>query len=279
MDLIWGVKIPMRDGVKLSATIYKPRDMQEPLPVVFTLTPYISDTYHSRAMYLAQNGYVFALVDVRGRGNSEGQFVPWENEARDGYDIVEWLAQQPRSNGKVAIRGASYGGFDQWAALKEIPPHLKTIVPAAAVYPALDFPFLKNIFYHDQMRWLTFSSGVTLQSSLIDDFHFWAEKNRELYMKHLPFKDLDQVVGNPSTHFQNWLKHPTPDAYWEKLVPTADQYNPTNVPILTITGHYDVAQRGAFQILSNAHEARRPGSDRKTLPRHRPVGPQWYRHI
>jgi putative CocE/NonD family hydrolase len=247
VDLIWDVKIPMRDGVKLNATIYKPKDMKEPLPVVFTLTPYIADTYHPRAMYFARNGYVFALVDVRGRGNSEGRFVPWENEARDGYDIVEWLAQQPWSNGKVAMWGGSYAGFDQWATLKEIPPHLKTIVPAAAAYAAVDFPFLKNIFSPYEMQWLTFTSGVTPQNNLFGEFPFWTEKNRELYMKHLPFKDLDQVVGNLSTHFQDWLKHPTPDAYWEKLAPSADQYKRINVPILTITGHYDGDQRGALQ--------------------------------
>jgi hypothetical protein len=49
IDLIWGVKIPMRDGVKLNAMVYKPKEMKEPLPVIFTLTPYISDTYHPRA--------------------------------------------------------------------------------------------------------------------------------------------------------------------------------------------------------------------------------------
>jgi hypothetical protein len=146
VDLTWGVQISTRDGVKLNATVYKPKDMKEPLPVIFTLTPFISDTYHPYGMYFAQNGYVFALVDVRGRGNSEGQFVPMENEARDGYDIVEWLAEQPWSNGKVAMWGGSYAGFDQWTTLKENPPHLKTIVPGAAGYCGVDFPFVKNIF-------------------------------------------------------------------------------------------------------------------------------------
>ncbi|MGA9908104.1 MAG: CocE/NonD family hydrolase, partial [Candidatus Sulfotelmatobacter sp.] len=68
VDLTWGVKIPMRDGVKLNATVYRPKDQKEGLPVIFELTPYISDNYHSRAYYFAQHGYVFALVDVRGRG-------------------------------------------------------------------------------------------------------------------------------------------------------------------------------------------------------------------
>ena len=68
-DLRWGVKIPMRDKVELNATLYLPKtpDGSPPkTPVIFTLTPYISDMYHARAAYFASHGYVFALVDVRG---------------------------------------------------------------------------------------------------------------------------------------------------------------------------------------------------------------------
>ncbi len=108
VDLIWGLKIPMRDGVQLNATVYKPKDMREPLPVIFDLTPYISDASHNRgAYYFAQNGYVSVMVDIRGRGNSGGEFDPRVNESRDGYDVVEWLARQPWSNGKVAMYGGS----------------------------------------------------------------------------------------------------------------------------------------------------------------------------
>ena len=88
----WGVKIPLRDGVKLNATVYTPRDQKAPAPCVFTLTPYISQSYHDRGMYFASHGYPFLTVDVRGRGNSEGQFRPLIQEARDGHDVVEWLA-------------------------------------------------------------------------------------------------------------------------------------------------------------------------------------------
>src|SRR5579859_5487524 len=101
VDMQWGVKIPLRDGVHLNATIYRPHEQKEPLPVIFTFTPYIGDSYLERATYFSRNGYVYALVDVRGRGNSEGRFEPFVNEGRDGYDTVEWLAKQPWCNGKV----------------------------------------------------------------------------------------------------------------------------------------------------------------------------------
>src|SRR5262245_2216924 len=141
VDIQWGVRIPMRDGVELAATLYRPAHQKEPLPVVFTLTPYIGDTYHPRAMYFARHGYVFALVDVRGRGSSGGAFDPFAQEARDGHDAVEWLARQSWSNGKVAMWGGSYAGYDQLATAKERPPHLATIVPAASAHPGVDFPY------------------------------------------------------------------------------------------------------------------------------------------
>lgn len=90
----WGVKIPLRDGVRLNATLYKPAGLKEPRPCLFTLTPYIGQTYHDRGMYFAAHGYPFLTVDVRGRGNSEGSFRPLIQEAKDGYDVVEWLAKQ-----------------------------------------------------------------------------------------------------------------------------------------------------------------------------------------
>ncbi|PYI41146.1 MAG: hypothetical protein DMC57_08655, partial [Verrucomicrobia bacterium] len=142
-DLRWAVKIPMRDKAELNATLYLPKSGNTTpgrTPVIFTLTPYISDSYHARAAYFASHGYAFALVDVRGRGNSTGDFEPFANDARDGHDLVEWFAKQPFCDGKVAMWGGSYAGFDQWATAKELPPHLTTIVPAAAAHPGLDFP-------------------------------------------------------------------------------------------------------------------------------------------
>src|SRR5438874_7428534 len=79
-DLRWAVKIPMRDAVELNATLYLPKPREGSAartPAIFTLTPYISDSYHARAAYFASHGYAFALVDVRGRGNSGGEFEPF----------------------------------------------------------------------------------------------------------------------------------------------------------------------------------------------------------
>ncbi|HWY49896.1 MAG TPA: CocE/NonD family hydrolase [Chthoniobacterales bacterium] len=248
-DIRWGVKIPLRDKVELNATLYLPKtpDGSVPkTPVVFTLTPYISDSYHARGAYFASHGYIFALVDVRGRGNSAGEFEPFANEPGDGHDVVEWLAQQPFCDGKVAMWGGSYAGFDQWATAKEFPPHLATIVPAAAAHPPLDYPSLDNIGETYDMQWFTFTSGKAGQQNLFGDSKFWRTKFLEAYKKHIAFSALDSFVGNPSQNFQRILKHPTADAYYDAMVPTQDQFKKLSLPILTITGQYDGDELGAM---------------------------------
>ncbi|MFL6583569.1 MAG: CocE/NonD family hydrolase [Chthoniobacterales bacterium] len=246
-DVKWAVKIPVRDGVELNATLYLPKQLGEQrLPVVFTLTPYISDTYHPRGAYFASNGYIFAIVDVRGRGNSGGEFEPFKNEDRDGHDIVEWFAKQPFCDGKVTMWGGSYAGFDQWATAKELPPHLATIVPVAAAHPGLDFPFTNNVGQTYDVRWLTYTSGRTPQVNLFGDTKFWQTKFLEAYRQHLPFKELDAFIGNPTAHFKRFVEHPTPDAYYDAMLPTAEQFRKMNVPILTITGQYDGDELGAM---------------------------------
>ena len=245
----WGVKIPMRDKVELNATLYLPKSPNASsarTPVIFTLTPYISDNYHARAAYFASHGYAFALVDVRGRGNSGGEFEPFANEARDGYDIVEWFAKQPFCDGKVTMWGGSYAGFDQWATAKELPPHLATIVPVAAAHPGLDFPFTNNVGIPYDMQWFTHTGGHTSQQNLFADSKFWRTKFLEAYKQYIPFRNLDTVIGYSSPNFQRVVAHPMVDGYYDAMVPTREQFARITLPILTITGQYDGDELGAL---------------------------------
>jgi putative CocE/NonD family hydrolase len=264
VELIWGEKIPMGDGVNLNATIYKPMGT-EPKPVIFTLTPYIADTYHPRAFYFAQHGYAFALVDCRGRGNSGGDFEPFANESSDGHDIVDWLAAQSWCDGSVTMWGGSYGGYDQWMTLKKCPLHLKTIVPVASAHAGVDFPFFKNVFFSYEIQWLTLTSGVSGNSSLFEEESFWIGKFREMYLNHAAFKDLDQIVGNLTTHFQIWIQHPTPDEYWDMMSLNQEDYDHIDLPILTITGHYDGDQPGALHYYQAHMASASPSRDQHYL--------------
>ena len=242
----WDVKIPLRDGVRLSATLYLPESLNEPAPALFTLTPYVAQRYHDYARYFASHGYPFLTVDVRGRGNSEGEFQPNFREGDDGYDVVEWLASQPYCNGRVAMWGGSYGGHAQWNTARKFPPHLVTIVPVASPYMGVDFPFRNNIFPTYVMRWLTLVAGRTSQETIFADHRFWSSQFQYWFERGVPFADLDRAIGNPSAIFREWISHPQPDAYWDRYNPTQEQYARLDLPILTITGIYDGDQPGAL---------------------------------
>ena len=246
VDFHWGVKIPMRDGVRLNATVYTPSNQPAPAPCIFTLTPYIAQSYHDRGMYFAAHGYPFLTVDVRGRGDSEGSYHPLIQEAHDGHDVVEWLATQPYCNGKVTMWGGSYAGYDQWVTAKEFPPHLATIVPVASPYAGVDFPMSGNIFYPYDMQWLTLTSGHASQDRIFGDSSFWVAKGRQWFESGRPFKNFDALLGNPSPIFQEWVSHPHQDEYWDSYNPTAEQYAKLSIPILTITGSHDGDQPGAL---------------------------------
>src|ERR1700678_1394142 len=187
MSFRLGVKVLMRDGVNLDATVYRVDAPSQATPCVFVLLPYISQVYYNVATYFASRGLTFVAVDSRGRGNSEGVFRPFIQEAKDGYDVVEWLAGQPYCNGKVGMWGGSYAGYDQWATAKEFPPHLATIVPVASPYAGVDFPMQENISDTYLMQWLTFTSGHASQDKIFGDRFFWASKNRQWLAAGAPF--------------------------------------------------------------------------------------------
>ena len=246
VDWHWGLRIPLSDGVHLNATLYRPQGQQAPVPCIFTLTPYVSDSYHDRGMYFAQHDYVFLIVDVRGRGNSEGKFHPLR-EASDGRDVVEWLARQPYCNGKVAMWGGSYAGTDQWQTASKHPPHLATIVPAAAAMPSVDTPLADNIWSLDEMQWFTLVTGRAFQGKIYGDDAFWTERYRRHSEAHLPYAQLDSYLGNPSADFQEQIAHPQQDSYWDAYNPTQAQFAAIDIPVLTITGQYDGDQGGALE--------------------------------
>jgi len=247
VELRWGVRIPLRDGVHLSATVYLPSAAGEPLPTILTLTPYIAQSYHDVAVDFAAHGYPFLAVDVRGRGNSEGRFDPLISEACDGYDVVEWVARQPYCNGQVAMWGGSYAGYDQWVTAKEAPPHLATIVPVASPYIGVDFPMRNNVFAPYLMQWLTLVWGRTSQEKLFAaNRPFWSSRFRHWFESGVPFQELDSQCGNPSAIFQQWLEHPAQSTDWDRYNPTAEHYASISIPILTITGICDDDQLGAL---------------------------------
>lgn len=243
----WDTRIPTRDGHVLSATAYIPKEHSAPTPVIVGLTPYLSDHLHDRGLYFAGHGFPFVGVDVRGRGNSEGEFRPYVSDAQDGGDVVEWVAKQSYCNGRVGLYGGSYLGYVQWMIGARCPSGLGTIAPTAAPFFGVDVPMRGNIFSPSMLRWLAIVAGRSCQQKLCADGKFWANYYRQLYESERPFRAADTFKGMPSSIFQEWLDHPEQDAYWDSLNPTSADYERMQFPILTITGAYDGDQPGALE--------------------------------
>lgn len=275
VDFTWGVDIPVRDGTVLNGTLYRPDgyslDDDGPLTTIVTITPYISDRYHPDAQYFARHGFAFLIVDTRGRGNSEGSFEPLDLEdGQDGHDIVEWIAEQPWSNGKIGMRGGSYGGYNQWATARYFPEDLDTIVPIASPYHGIDFPMNYNVQYPYVIRWLTLTAGVTPQGRTFGDDAFWERKFLEYHQSGIAFEELDELVGMPSQTFDEWVSRPVMDDYWAARVPSAEELARFDLPILTITGYYDGDQPGAMQYY---HDHMRHGSEAAKEKHYLVLGP------
>jgi predicted acyl esterase len=135
------VMVPMRDGVKLATNLYLPEG-EGPWPVVLTRTPYNKNGADRSAAVYNDNGYALVSQDVRGRYESEGMDQPFEVDIPDGYDAVEWIADQSWSNGKIGIFGTSAPGITSNLAAASAPPHLT----AAYVTVAPDSLFYRSRF-------------------------------------------------------------------------------------------------------------------------------------
>jgi len=242
------IKIPMRDGIKLNAYMYKDELSPDKLPVIVSLSPYPTGAQATRGNVFATNGYIFVYVDTRGRRESEGSFMPYEDDARDYYDIIDWVSKQAWCNGQVATSGGSYLGFAQWQTIKKEYKHpaLKAINPMVSVGFGVDFPRKANMFYSYILPWATFVSGKEGNRPLFNDTKFWDVKNYELYKNRLPFCKLDSVAGMPNPYFQKWISHPDYDNYWQHIMPSKEDYQSIDIPIFSITGYYDADQVGAM---------------------------------
>ncbi|QEH37541.1 Cocaine esterase [Aquisphaera giovannonii] len=131
------VMIPVRDGVRLAADIYRPAREGRPapgrFPSLFTRTPYDKRGTGAEGTYYAERGYVVVANDTRGRYASEGAWNGLANDPEDGYDVVEWIAARPWSDSKVGTFGTSYPGGTQHAMAEMSPPHLTTMIPIDAL--------------------------------------------------------------------------------------------------------------------------------------------------
>ena len=230
-------RIPMRDGVTLSADIYRP-DSTARFPVILSRTPYLKAPRDKegleRLRYFASRGFVAVVADVRGRGDSGGTFVPYVDEGRDGFDSIEWCSAQPWSTGKVATVGGSYTAKNQWLAAVEQPPHLTAMVTMVTPSdPFVEWP--TGLPIPMDISWHHFTSGHALQSL---DAVAWDKVHR-----HLPLLTMDEAVGRQLPNWRNMFEHAQLDDWWQPQR-YQNRYDRVKVPVLHLSGWYDDEQVG-----------------------------------
>jgi putative CocE/NonD family hydrolase len=248
------VMIPMRDGVRLAADVYRPatdgRPAEGRFPTLLTRTPYNKgDGRSAEARYYAQRGYIVVLNDVRGRYASEGHWRLMVDDPQDGYDVVEWIAAQPWSDGKVGTFGTSYPGGTQHALAEMGPPHLTAMVPIDALSNcgvagmrhggAFELRFANWIFQIGAPNAKAALADPALQAAL-------AESGRRVreHLDHLPLYPGNsplRVVPEYESWLVEALRSGPESGFWKargmSVVDHIDDY--ADVPVLHVTGWYD----------------------------------------
>jgi putative CocE/NonD family hydrolase len=244
--------VAMRDGTILYADVYLPVKPGK-YPTIITRTPYglqREGVVHQTMIKFAQQGYAVIVQDVRGRYESDGKWEPFRDEAKDGYDTIEWAAKQPFSNGKVATQGGSYLGHNQWAAASQAPPHLVAAFPSLAS---------TNIY----ANWLTMGGafrlsfnygwGVVRMPNRIMNPQHWhvaeytpEELKYENILMHLPLKDGDlKSAGYAVQHYRDWIEHESYDSYW-KEISDEERFDKIKVPTYSSGGWFDIFVMGTI---------------------------------
>jgi hypothetical protein len=248
------VMIPMRDGVKLHTKIFIPKNLTTDLPFIMARTPYgirgTEGVFNVSYAELADEGYIFAFQDIRGRFESEGQFIMLRNprdkrdpkaidESTDTYDTIDWLLKNvPHNNGRVGMLGVSYPGWLTVMAMLDPHPALKAVSPQAS--PAS--MFLGDDFHHNGAFRLSYGFEYVAMMESGKEVNRFAFDQYDTYAWYLNLGSLANV--NPK-HFKgerptwnNFVEHPNFDAFWQReaLMQYLDR---VTVPTLNVAGWWD----------------------------------------
>lgn len=242
----WGIRVPLRDGTSLAADLYLPTSLSavedcpsqaaQAWPTILVRTPYgrSTQTMIEQGRYFARHGYAVLQVDVRGRGDSDGSFVPYRNEGADGYDTIEWAAEQTWCNGTVGTLGGSYLARIQWLTALHQPPHLKAMVTLVSPSdPFVEWPL--GIPDPMHLSWLFMVSDRTMQNVDVVDW--------ERVYTDLPLVTMDEETGRQIPAWREEFRHRQLDEWWKQLS-YQTRFNEIDLPVLHISGWYDDEQIG-----------------------------------
>ena len=267
------VETKMRDGVILRADISLPAATGK-FPTLVYRTPYGKESAPKEWTTFAKavaRGYAVVIQDVRGRYASGGEFDPYKNEGRDGYDTIEWAAAQPWSNGTVGTFGLSYPGAVQWLAAVETPPHLKAMVPAMTFSTPRNFFYSGGVFDGSWLDWIWFNIAPDARKrKRLDGPKNYREARaawkteRERVQNFLPLAGLPDFK-RVAPFYYDWLAHSPSDPWWD-WAELRGKYGRVHCAVLNISGWYDEAYGpdGATANFNGLLAARRNEEDVRT---------------
>ena len=249
-----GVRCRMSDGVELVSDHYYTQN-PGPNPTLLMRQPYgrdiASTVVYAHPVWFASRGFNVVIQDVRGRGDSGGEFYPFRNEGRDGAETIAWLRSRAESNGRIGMYGFSYQGMTQLLAAAEQPEGLVCIAPGMTAYD----------LYHG---WFYHQGALRLASTLGWGIQLLKEHTRRLKLRDasdrlekawaslaaqtslLPLRTNPAIAGEGvPTYVLDWFDHHQPGEYWSSL-DVSRSVRKINVPALHVSGWYDTFSRGSI---------------------------------
>jgi putative CocE/NonD family hydrolase len=236
--------VPMRDGIELSTDVYRDSSLNKQ-PVILIRTPYNKAGLSKLSSQFTNAGYVLVVQDCRGRYESDGVFIAYNNEGQDGFDTIEWITKRTWSNGKVGMWGASYFGATQWQAAAERPAGLKAITPTATWTE-----FYGNIYQGGAVR-LSMLTTWAARMSQPPEKQLPTDWSR--VFKTLPLSDVDDAIGWSIPWFENMLTHPKPDGFWHRLA-LSEEVVELDLAVQHTVGYYDFFSREAVRSFNLMHQ-------------------------
>ena len=273
------VAVPMRDGVVLRADVLRPKG-NGPFPVLVYRTPYGKENAlrdYTTFVHAVERGYAVVVQDVRGRYDSAGEFLPYQQEGKDGYDTIEWAAKQPWSNGSVGTFGLSYPGAVQWLAAVENPPHLKAMVPAMTFSSAQNFFYAGGTWDMSWIEWIwdniapdaRAKKNVPGPRTEKEAEAAWKQDGQKM-LRELPLSELAELKGL-APYYYEWLRHPYDDPWWD-WCDLRNKYDRVHAAVLNLSGWYDdnYGPEGATTNFNGLLKSRTRQGDSRT---HLLIGP------
>ncbi len=228
------VKVPMSDGVNLAADVYLPRAKGK-FPTILVRTPYSKGGMAFFAEPMVKQGYAIVVQDVRGQQASEGTFIPFIHEKKDGTETLDWVADQPWCDGKIGIWGSSYLAYCALILAPEQHPNLAAIVNISGWGDTLEMTAPGGAMQLNVALPWTLSNQIRGQGS-VQRFK-WAE-----VFKTVPVTDIPKSMGIQSAQWEGIVKMFGSDVLTE-TAGISGGFNRIHVPIFHLTGWYDFVAR------------------------------------